>query len=105
MATLELDLVMVKGKTEPEHMHVLLGDAEMAQSEAYKSLVIQQKQFLALYRQGAFAEALEKIDDCVGAADAVGWKQGYYDMMRERVDGLIDDSPADWNGVYVAKEK
>jgi hypothetical protein len=25
--------------------------------------------------------------------------------MRERVDHLIDDSPPDWNGVYVAKEK
>ncbi len=105
MATLELDLVMVKGKTEPEHMHALLGGTEMAQSEAFKTLVVQQKQFLSLYRQGAFAEALEKIDECANAADAVGWKQGYYGMMRERVDGLIDDSPPDWNGVYVAKEK
>jgi len=26
-------------------------------------------------------------------------------MMRVRVDGLIDDSPHDWTGVYVAKEK
>jgi len=25
-------------------------------------------------------------------------------MMRERVDGLIDDSPTDWTGVYVAKK-
>lgn len=105
LATLELDLVMVKGKTEPEHIHALLGDADMAQSEAYKTLVVQQKQFLTLYRSGAFAEALEKIDECVIAADAAGWKQGYYDMMRSRVDGLIDDSPPDWNGVYVAKEK
>ena len=24
-------------------------------------------------------------------------------MMRVRVDGLIDDSPPDWTGVYVAK--
>jgi adenylate cyclase len=26
-------------------------------------------------------------------------------MMRVRVDGLIDDSPPDWTGVYVAQEK
>jgi len=26
-------------------------------------------------------------------------------MMLTRIDGLIDDSPADWSGVYVAKEK
>jgi adenylate cyclase len=25
--------------------------------------------------------------------------------MCARIDGLIDDSPADWTGVYVAKEK
>jgi adenylate cyclase len=35
----------------------------------------------------------------------LGWRQGYYEMMRRRVDALIDDSPPDWNGVYVATEK
>ena len=52
-----------------------------------------------------FAEALELIASCQAAADALGWNQGYYEMMRARVDGLIDDSPPDWTGVYVAKEK
>jgi adenylate cyclase len=104
-ATLELDLVMVKGKTEPARMYALLGDATMAQSPAYRDLVVRQAEFLRLYRSGAFAEALELIDGLNGAAAATGWKQGYYDMMRERIDELIDDSPPDWNGVYVAKEK
>jgi adenylate cyclase len=49
--------------------------------------------------------ALEIIGECVAAAEAVGWQQGYYDMMRVRVDGLVDYSPVDWNGVYVATEK
>jgi hypothetical protein len=26
-------------------------------------------------------------------------------MMRGRLDELIDDSPVDWKGVYVAKDK
>jgi adenylate cyclase len=104
-ATLELDLVMVKGKTEPERMYALLGDATTAQSPAYRELVERQAEFLRLYRSGAFAEALELTDGLNGVAAATGWKQGYYDMMRERIDGLIDDSPPDWNGVYVAKEK
>ncbi|HZP99374.1 MAG TPA: adenylate/guanylate cyclase domain-containing protein [Reyranella sp.] len=105
LASLELDLAMVKGKTEPEHVYALLGDADMAGTEPYKALVVQQKQFLGLYRQGAFAEARTMIDECVIAADAAGWKQGYYEMMRTRIDALIDDSPPDWSGVYVAKEK
>jgi adenylate cyclase len=58
-----------------------------------------------LYRAAAFAEALDAIGECEKAAEAAGWQQGYYQMMRERVDSLIDDSPVDWNGVYVAKEK
>jgi adenylate cyclase len=45
------------------------------------------------------------INACVVAAEALGWRQGYYEMMRARVNGLIDDSPPDWNGIYVAQEK
>lgn len=104
-ATLELDLIMVKGKTEPARMYALLGDAGVAGIVAYRRLVERQAAFLALYRGGAFTEALPAIDECVAAAEALGWRQGYYDMMRARIDGLIDNAPPDWNGVYVAQEK
>ena len=104
-AALELDLIMVKGKTEPERVHTLLGGIEMAQKPEYHELVRRQAAFLAQYRTAGFAEALELIGPCEEAAAAIGWKQGYYEMMRQRVDGLIDDSPRDWAGVYVAKEK
>jgi adenylate cyclase len=104
-AALELDLIMVKGKTEPERVHTLLGGAELAQTPEFHELVRRQAAFLAQYRAAGFAEALELIPACEEAAAALGWKQGYYDMMLQRVDGLIDDSPRDWTGVYVAKEK
>ena len=64
-----------------------------------------QAEFLRLYRSGAFAEALKLIDGLNGVAAALGWKQGYYDMMRERIEELMEEPPPDWNGVYVAKEK
>jgi len=104
-ATLELDMVMVKGKTEPERIYALIGDASVAARPEYITLVDRQMAFLLLYRTGGFAEALEIITECVDAASVLGWQQGYYEMMRERVDSLIDESPVDWNGVYVAKEK
>ena len=104
-ATLELDLVMLKGKTEPERAHALLGGVAMAATPAYQELVRRQAEFLAQYRSAGFAEALELIPGCQAAADALGWNQGYYEIMRARVDGLIDNSPPDWTGVYVAKEK
>ncbi|MDI1287861.1 MAG: adenylate/guanylate cyclase domain-containing protein [Reyranella sp.] len=104
-ATLELDLVIVKGKTEPERVYALLGDSELAQTPAFRELKEQQESLLALYRVGAFAEALGMIDACQAASDKAGWTDGYYAMMRVRIDGLVDDSPPDWTGVYVAKEK
>jgi adenylate cyclase len=104
-ASLELDLIQVKGKTVPIRMYALVGDALVAGNVAYRKLLERQAEFLDLYRRAAFAEALQAIDPCVAAAEALGWRQGYYEMMRTRVDGLIDDSPPDWNGVYVAQEK
>ena len=104
-ATLELDLIMLKGKTEPERAYALLGGVAMAETPAYQELVRLQAEFLAQYRSGGFAEALEMIPACQAAADAVGWNQGYYETMQVRVDGLIDESPRDWTGVYVANEK
>jgi adenylate cyclase len=105
MAAIELDLITVKGKTEPERIHALLGEPELGQKPEFRTLIEKQEQFLSKYRSGAFAEAMEMIGGCVAAAEALGWKQGYYDMMRERVDDLIGDPPPDWNGVYVAKDK
>ena len=104
-ATLEIDLITVKGKTEPERVYVLLGDASATKTPAYAALVERQDEFLRLYRSGGFAEALAVIETCEAAADAAGWRQSYYEMMRGRLDELIDDSPVDWKGVYVAKDK
>jgi len=95
----------VEGKTEPERMFGLLGDATVAQTPGYRELAERQAEFLALYRAGKFAEALALIDGLNGMAASLGWKQGYYEMMRTRIQELIHEPPADWNGVYVAKEK
>jgi adenylate cyclase len=104
-ATVELDQVMVKGKTEPERIYALIGGIEDAKRPEYSALVDRQSEFLVFYRTGCFAEALGAIDGCIAAAAAMGWKQSYYEMMRARIDSLIDDPPHEWNGVYVAKEK
>jgi adenylate cyclase len=104
-AALELDQVMVKGKTEPERAHALLGGIDMARTAQYQELAQRHAAFLAQYRKGCFAEALKMIDGCLAAAANVGWEQGYYEMMRGRIAGLIDEPPSDWTGVYVAKEK
>jgi adenylate cyclase len=104
-ATVELDLVMVKGKTEPARIFALIGDSVLAAKPEFKTLVEAQSRFLALYRGGKFAEAVEAMDACIAAAPAAGWRQTYYEAMRERIEELMRDPPAEWTGVYVAKEK
>ena len=104
-ATVELDRVMVKGRTEPERIFALLGSAGLAQSAGYRALVDRQAAFLQEYRAGRFTEALELIGGCQAAAAAIDWQQGYYEMMARRIDTLILDPPSNWIGIHVAGEK
>ena len=70
-AALELDLVMVKGKTEPESASMRWSAAlPWRRRRPITSCVRQQAAFLAQYRIGGFAEALEMIDGCEAAAAA-----------------------------------
>jgi adenylate cyclase len=104
-AAVELDRVMVKGRTEPERIFALLGNAGLAQSAGYRALVDRQAAFLQEYRAGRFTEALELIGACQTAAAAIDWQQGYYEMMARRIDTLILDPPSNWTGIHVAGEK
>ncbi|MFO1161222.1 MAG: adenylate/guanylate cyclase domain-containing protein [Reyranellaceae bacterium] len=104
-ATLEIDLIMVKGKTEAQRAYVLIGGPTMAKTQAFQTLTERQAVFLAQYRAGGFTQALGMIDECEAAAAEVGWRQGYYAMMRKRIDGLLEEPPVGWTGVYVAHEK
>jgi len=104
-ATVELDRVMVKGRTEPERIFALLGNVGLAQSAGYRALVDRQAAFLQEYRAGRFTEALELIGGCQAAAAAIDWLQGYYEMMARRIDTLILDPPSNWIGIHVAGEK
>ena len=97
-------LEVLQGNKVEQRFLVVGGFAE-AQTAAYHELVRQQAAFLAQYRIGGFVEALDLIGGCEAAAAAVGWQQGYYAMMAERIDELIADPPANWTGVYVATEK
>ena len=58
--------IMLKGKTEPERAHALLGGVAMAATPAYQELVRRQAEFLAQYRSAGFAEALELIAELPG---------------------------------------
>ena len=104
-AYIELDLVKVKGRNEPERIFALVGDAAMAAAEAFHALAAAHQAFLVEYRAGNFAEAMRKAKDAKVCAEAAGWTSGYYDHMHKRLKTLVAESPAIWDGVYEAKEK
>ena len=92
----ELDLLAVKGKTEPARIftvfpfHDPLGET-------------QHMKFLELYRQGHWEVAAKYANDLKQC-----WKgemNQYYDMMIERIEEFKVNPPAKWDGIYRATSK
>lgn len=104
-ATLELDLIQVKGKAQGIRIFTLLGDAEAAQQDTFRNLVETHRDVLAAYRGQEWTLARERI--------AVAREQGrelqldeLYDMYLARIDDYeVNTPPPDWDGVYVAQTK
>ena len=92
----ELDLLAVKGKTEPARIftvfpfHDPLGET-------------QHMKFLELYRQGHWEVAAKYAGELKQAWR--GEMNQYYDMMIERINEYKENPPANWDGVYRATSK
>jgi adenylate cyclase len=104
-ATMEIDRIQVKGKTEPETVFTVLGRAEPGQDSNFQELRELTATMLICYRQQDWTRALEKIDYCRKAAERFGIG-ALYDMYAERIEAFRHDPPPpDWNGVYEAESK
>ena len=92
----ELDLLAVKGKTEPAKIFTVLPFHEpLAEKQHIK--------FLELYRQGQWKAAEKYANDLKKC-----WKDEmtqYYDMMIERIKEYKNNPPANWDGIYRATSK
>ncbi len=104
-ATMEIDLIQVKGKREPEAVFAVLGRAEAEQDPRCRELRELNAQFLARFRKQDWDEALALIGRCRKLTD--GFEvAGLYDMYEERIATYRADPPgADWDGVYEAESK
>jgi len=104
-ASMEIDLIQVKGKTQPEAVFAVLGRAEVEQDPRCRELRELTAQMLARFRKQEWDEALDLIVRCRKAAD--GFEvAGLYDMYEERIAAYRADPPGpDWDGVYEAESK
>jgi adenylate cyclase len=94
--TVELDLIAVKGKTEPARIFTVLPLWDGVGEQ-------QHVKFLELYRTGKWAIARKFAEDL-----KLCWRgelDSYYDMMIERINNLEHESPHEWDGVYHATSK
>ena len=90
---LELDLIAVKGKTEPVSIYTVVKALSDSALGMHKS-------FLDAYRRGQWntARRLAKELNAVFGDEL----KDYYDMMLERMKG---SPPQNWDGVYRATSK
>ncbi len=92
----ELDLIAVKGKTEPARIYTIFDVADPAGELLHKK-------FLDFYRQGKWDAAINLIKDLKRCWDEE--LNAYYDMMEQRIYDLKTDEPLKWDGIYRATSK
>ena len=104
-ATLEIDRIQVKGKTEPETVFTVLGHAELDQNPNFRELRDLTAKMLGYYREQDWTQALATIELCRKASEPFGIS-ALFDMHAERIEAFRrHPPPPDWNGVYEAESK
>ena len=93
--TIELDLLAVKGKTEPVRIYTVLEKKDKAAEVAHNK-------FLNYYRTGEWGRALAMAYE-MGPVWG-GQLKGYYEAMIERMTEMRE-APKNWDGVYRATSK
>lgn len=104
-AILELDLIAVKGKTEPSIIYALLGGEAMAHDIHFQDVRKLFSTMLYCYRSRDWEGALEAIELCRSAEPNYSLTL-LFDLYWQRVQAFRESAPpADWNGIFVAETK
>ena len=103
-AALELDLIQVHGRQEPERIYGLLGRANLAESSEFEAHKQNHDAFLAAYRAQDWSAAREQLGRC-RTSDRLGL-EALYDLYAARIEEYSSNPTiTDWDGVYVAQNK
>lgn len=102
-ATIELDLIQVKGKTQPVRIHALLGSKEMLDDPAFQAVRQEMNALLAAYRAWQWDEAEAHAKQLANLHKPLTELARLY-LIRIR-EYRKNPPPEDWDGVYVAVSK
>lgn len=97
----ELDLIAVKGKTEPAQIFELLGTPDTV-APYVPDVIAQWNRAMELYQQRNFSMAAAAFQDVL----EINPDDGPAKVYVERCEDLVETPPvADWDGVYVMTHK
>jgi adenylate cyclase len=104
-AILELDFIMVKGKSEPEVIYAIAGREDVMLSERFQLLRNLTIEMLAAYRGRDWDEALAAIARG-RKTDEAHTLARLYDLYEERIRAYqANPPPEDWNGAHALLTK
>ena len=104
-AVMEIDLIMVKGKKQPEAVFTVLGRSEVEADPRCQELRATNAQMLGRFRKQQWDDAIDLIARCRKFANGFDLS-GLYDMYQERIELYRAQPPgSDWDGVYEAETK
>jgi adenylate cyclase len=113
MATIDLDYIQVKGKTEGTYIYGLMGDAEVKAGPRFVALQKKISDAMDSYRQQRFDEAAGMFKEIrrLGSDEHKPWHleanlDVLCDLYDERIaEYKINPPAANWDGVFVATTK
>ncbi len=105
LAILEMDLVTVKGKQEPEVIYAILGRADLANSERFQRLRNHTIDMIWRYRSRDWDGALNAMEKA-RALDDDNRLKTLFALYAGRIGAFrTAPPPPDWNGVYAMTMK
>jgi len=106
LATVELDFIQVKGKTEGVRIFALVGGEEMAQDEHFKSFKAKVDEMLAIYKSQDWDGARKAINEARELGEPYDIDETFYTLYEDRIKAYEENPPGeDWDGVFVATSK
>jgi adenylate cyclase len=102
---LEIDLIRVKGKQEPERIFALIGDPGLRRSPRFSELAERHNAMIGAYRDRDWDAAVHLAAACRTLAEGLQI-DGLYELYAARAAAFkAAPPPENWSGIYIAETK